>query len=302
MKIVKKTGPERLLDSLVAMKNKNFDEYFSSQYGQRWEDLKKGLLKQESQVVRETFSPKNLTTKEVFELCKYSTEDFQALNQRNTQGLKDSYVMDPASIIAAMALETQPDNFVLDMCAAPGGKTLILLERLVTGELWANEISAARRIKLKAVIQSHTPKDRRPLVHIKGKDGNRYGLNFKDTFDRILVDAPCSGEKHLLHSPKEFEKWSPKRSKRLAIGQYSLLCSALLSLKSSGLILYSTCSISKLENDDVIEKLLLKKSEMVELDLPDFNHPFIEKTKFGYQILPDKSGFGPIFFSRLRKK
>ncbi len=284
------------------MENKKFDEYFSNQYGQRWESLKKGLLSQESQVIREVFTGEKLEPQQIFELTSYSKDKYQLVDQRDEQGLKKAYVMDPASIIAALALEVTEDDFVLDMCAAPGGKALILLEAIQSGELWTNEISAARRVKLKEVIQLHTPRSKRPLVHIKGKDGNRYGLGFKDTFNRVLVDAPCSGEKHLLHSSKELAKWSPKRSRRLAINQYSLLCSALLSLKSRGYILYSTCSISNLENDDVIEKILLKKEDSVELSLPTFDHPFIEKTKFGYQILPDISGFGPIYFSRLRKK
>ena len=283
------------------MENKKFNEYFEACYGDRWMALKTAMLNENSQVIRSTFQGEKLSIDEVFKLRKYSRDSYEEINKRNEEGLKQAYIMDPASAIAAMTLEVQPDDFVLDMCAAPGGKTLILLEALVRGELWSNEISANRRIKLKEVIQTHTPKNLRSQVHIKGKDGNRYGLAFKDHFDRILVDAPCSGEKHLINSPKELAKWSPKRSKRLAIQQYSLLCSALLALKPEGFILYSTCSISEIENDNVIEKMLLKKKNIVQIDLPEINHPFIEKTEFGYQILPDNCSFGPIYFSRLKK-
>jgi len=146
------------------------------------------------------------------------------------------------------------------------------------------------------------PKDKREQVYIKGKDGNRYGLNYPNTFDKVLVDAPCSGEQHLLASTKEIAKWTPTRTKRLSTAQYSLLCSALLACKPKGQIVYSTCSISPYENDRVIERILNKKSDSVKLDLPELNLEGIDKTKYGYLILPDKTGFGPIFFSRLQKK
>lgn len=280
-----------------------FEQYFLNIYGSRWNDLKSALLKSESQVMREIGNHQNtLSPLAAFKLESYTSERYEYANSLNAEGTKDRYIMDPASIIAALSLNVSPSDFVLDMCAAPGGKTLILLEALSSGELWSNEISAARRGKLKEVIRQYVPPDMRSKVFIKGKDGNRYGLNHENTFDKILVDAPCSGEKHLLNSPKELEKWSIKRTKRLAVGQYSLLCSALLALKAGGQVVYSTCSISPLENDEVIKKLIDKKGENVELvsieSLPDF----VEKTEFGYQVLPDKSGHGPIYFSKLQKK
>lgn len=285
------------------MKNNRFEEYFSEKYAHRWEALKFALLNTNSQVIRPLHGPKTkLAIDLAFKLAPYSKELFDRVNELNSDGLKSAYIMDPASIVAALALDVAPDDFVLDMCAAPGGKSLILLEAIETGELWANEISRNRREKLKEVIRFHVSKEQRNKVFIKGKDGNRYGLTHPDTFDKILVDAPCSGEKHLLLSPSELEKWGPKRTKRLATNQYSLLCSALLALKPGGTLIYSTCSISPLENDAVIEKLLLKKEEtaqLIELDsIPDE----IEKTKFGYQILPDKSPHGPIYFSKIQKK
>ena len=126
-------------------------------------------------------------------------------------------------------------------------------------------------------------------------------MSYPDTFDKILVDAPCSGERHLIQKTKELEKWSLNRTKRLAKTQYGLLCSALLSLKPGGYILYSTCSISPMENDDVIERLLTKKSTDVELASIDETHDFVEKTNFGYIVLPDKTQAGPLYFTLLKK-
>ena len=280
-----------------------FETYFSSVYENRWPELKKALLAPAHQIIRPCYdSPTFKTHQKIYNYSVYSKDFYEKANELNTQDLKQYYVMDPASLICANALEINPDDKVLDMCAAPGGKTLILLEKIKTGELWSNEISAARRDKLKRVIQEHVPKEHREKIFIKGKDGNRYGLMYPETFDKILVDAPCSGEKHLIETPQELVKWSPKRTKRLATNQYSLLCSAILACKSKGQIVYSTCSISPLENDEVIKKALDKKDEFIKLDLPDLDFKGIEKTEFGYLLLPDQATAGPIYFSRLVKK
>lgn len=276
-----------------------FDQFFTEHYGSRWANLRKALLRKPDQVMRKCFQ-KNLPNN--YDYPPYNHSDYELVNQINPVGLKEYYVMDLASIICARSLDIKENDFVLDMCAAPGGKSLILLENIKSGTLWANELSAARRGRLKEVIQSYVPSDLREHIFIKGKDGNRYGLMYPETFDKILLDAPCSGEKHLIETPKELEKWSLKRTQRLAKNQYSLLCSAILAVKSGGQIVYSTCSISPLENDGVIKKALDKKADQVVLDLPELNLPQIEKTEFGYIILPDQAQAGPIYFSRLLKK
>lgn len=291
------------MQSVVMKKIKiSFDEYFGEIYGQRWLGLKKKCLER-TQIMRGTFghdAPKS--SHHLLHLPIYQREShFELVNARINK-LKTFYIMDAASVICAKSLDISPQDFVLDMCAAPGGKALILLEQLAQdGQLWANEISAHRRNKLKSVIQDHVPADYRERIHIKGKDALCYGLQYPNTFDKILLDAPCSGEKHLLLNPGQLRLWGPKRGQRLAKNQYGLLCSAILALKPRGQILYSTCSISPLENDSIIEKALTKKSHLVKLDLPKINDPNIERTKFGHIYLPDKSGAGPLYFSRLIK-
>jgi 16S rRNA C967 or C1407 C5-methylase (RsmB/RsmF family) len=151
-------------------------------------------------------------------------------------------------------------------------------------------------------MDSHVPKDVRARIHITSFDGNQFGLKKPNAFDRILLDAPCSSEQHLLEADPTQKDWKDSRTKQLAMRQYSLLCSALLALKPGGTLLYSTCSISPLENDGVIERLLDRKKEHVALDLRACDFGAFEKTKFGIQIFPDlHAGIGPIFFSRLKK-
>ncbi len=279
-----------------------FDEYFHDIYQERWSELKLALLQKHQQIIRPSFKNQAPVSQEqLFGLPVY-TPELKGINQeKDEDNLSRYYIMDPASVICAKSLDIKPDDFVLDMCAAPGGKSLILLEQIESGSLWANEISRARRDKLKKVIQNYVPESFREKILIKGKDGGQYGLQYPDTFDKVLLDAPCSGERHLLNTPKELKTWNVKRTKRLSQSQFSLLCSALLSCKPGGQILYSTCSISTMENDDVIEKLLTKKGNLVELDLPSLSFEEIERTKFGYILLPDKSKAGPIYFSRLKK-
>lgn len=291
------------MQSTIMKKTKiSFDDYFSELYQERWPSLKQACLNH-TQIMRASFDhPVPKTNNNLLSYPIYEPKLHFDASGRCDDGLRPFYIMDAASVICAEQLELRPDDFVLDMCAAPGGKSLILLEKLKAGTLWANEISPNRRQKLKTVIGEYVPKEYRKRVHIKGKDGLKYGLMYPNTFDKILLDAPCSGEKHILNSPKEMEKWSVKRSQRLAKTQYGLLCSALLALKPQGQIVYSTCSISKQENDDVIKRLLDKKAEQVQLDLPQINDEKVERTEFGYIYLPDKSMAGPLYFSRLKKQ
>jgi 16S rRNA C967 or C1407 C5-methylase (RsmB/RsmF family) len=209
--------------------------------------------------------------------------------------------MDPASYWAAKALEVWPGDQVLDMCAAPGGKSLILAEALTSsGELIANEVSEARRERLKKVIQQYVPRDIRDRIWVTGKDGGKFALTHKQKFDRILVDAPCSGERHLFETAKELQEWKVSRSEKLAQRQYALLTAALLAAKPGGRIVYSTCSISDLENDLVIERLLKKKEgqfEVLESSLPMTE---AERTRFGIQMWPDRCEAGPIYYSVLQ--
>jgi 5-methylcytosine rRNA methyltransferase NSUN4 len=224
--------------------------------------------------------------------------------KRLENGLLKEYFMDPASILLAQMLPLEGANRVLDMCAAPGGKSLVLFSRLQLispeAEFIANEISGSRREALKKVIQNYIPFEQRKNIWVKGLDGVRFGLNQPESFDSILLDAPCSGEGHLIENKNELENWSPQRTKGLAIKQYSLLSSAWNALKPGGFILYSTCSISPFENQGVIEKLVKKKGGAVHF--PDTNPRVApEKTKYGYQYFPDQFGFGPLYGCLIQK-
>lgn len=295
-------GASLFVNSLIV--NSSFDLYFLKHYQDRWEALKKSLLQDERQILRlnkfsDQSSEPDLQSCDFLENCYWKPEAYTL--KKNDLNLYNYYIMDPASVIVALALEVEPGEKVLDMCAAPGGKSLILAEKMRTGSLISNEISEARRERLFKVLQQYIPKDQRLFISVKGFDANLFGLKMPGQFDRILLDAPCSGERHLLENPKEFSLWTEKRTKNLAIRQYSLLSAAWLSAKYNGRIVYSTCSISPEENDAVVAKLVKKRKPKI-IRLGSLNNlDFIEPTECGYRILPDYCGFGPMYFSIIEK-
>ena len=260
------------------MVNQKFQDYFSSVYKDRWPLL--------------------------FESLKIENKHIQRKNLffNSETKISEFYKMDPASIFVARAMEVCENEKILDLCAAPGGKSLILAEALnSTGELISNEFSNSRRERLVRVFKEYIPISKRGNVFVKGQDGNQYGLKMPDYFDRVLADVPCSGERHLLENKSEFENWTVRRSQNLAVRQYSLLSSAWLTCRPGGRIVYSTCSISPLENDDVVRKIIKRRD--VQILRPEFLDGVteLEKTEFGYQVLPDHAGFGPMYFSVMGK-
>lgn len=296
--------------------NHPFYLFYSEIYGPRWPSLLKSLSDSEKQVIRLNVLSQDFRTgellKKFFNLVPFNElencferDPAQLIKpERTSDGLLDCYIMDPASVFVARNLEVQSHHRILDMCAAPGGKSLVLLENglISSGELITNEPSSARRETLLQIIRQYVPLEVRHQIWVKGKDGSQFGMTESQSFDRVLVDAPCSGERHLLERPQLLEDWSIKRSKNLSIRQYSLISSGWNALKEEGILVYSTCSVSPFENDGVVGKLLKKKKEQIELLSPRLTTSFMEKTEFGYQFFPDHSGYGPIYFSIIKKR
>lgn len=275
--------------------NQKFDSFFKSVYEDRWAKLAQSL----GQEKKVGFIP-GQPDLNIDQLLVHAPGQ---MPERRENGLLKEYFMDLASILVAKTLPLENAQRVLDMCAAPGGKSLVLFSRLSqvspAAEFIANEISAPRRAALTKVIQNYISMEDRRRVWVKGQDGVRFGMNQPESFDAILLDAPCSGEAHLMENKSEMSDWTLNRTKRLAIKQYSLLSSAWNALKPGGYILYSTCSISPFENDGVVEKLMKKKSEARILRADLSIEP--ERTKYGFQFFPDQFGFGPLYGALIQK-
>lgn len=225
-----------------------------------------------------------------------------------------TYRMDEASELAARALGVEPGHAVLDLCAAPGGKTLILAEGwmglsettpaphqpLPSGRFIANERSSLRRERLKRVLSEYLPEPALSQIQVTGHDASRWGMHEKNSYDRVLADVPCSSERHLLHSPKDLAQWSPARARQLTVRQHAILASAVDATKPGGRVLYCTCALSPIENDGVVRRL--REKRVVEaLNAFPHGHPSAERTEFGTLFLPDLGGLGPLYVALLQK-
>lgn len=217
-----------------------------------------------------------------------------------TQALKQPYFMDEASILVASLLPLKGHEAVLDMCAAPGGKTLVLSSKLTTGTILANDRSRDRKVRLDTVIKEHLIEEKQALISTTNKNAALFGQTYPDTFDCILLDAPCSSERHVLTSEKHLSIWNITRPKRLAIEQFGLLCAALDAVKVGGYILYSTCALIPMEDEQVIKKLLERREgrvTIIPITLTD-----AEDREYGKIILPDKAnGKGPLYACLLQR-
>jgi 5-methylcytosine rRNA methyltransferase NSUN4 len=306
-------GPKGKKKSLGSAERKGaagFEAFYSAVYGDRWPSLKHSLSEPVQQVARINSFADPASVEHMgaglerigFGGCEaLKVDSSEKIDSGSGSGLTEFYFMDPASILAASALEVQSGDEVLDLCAAPGGKSLILAERVgPTGKLVCNEISDRRRARLKAVLHDYLPSSLLERIQVTGHDGSQWCLHQKEAFDRILLDAPCSGERHLLSDAQEMKTWSPARSKHLSVRQYALLASALAVVRKGGRILYSTCSISPAENDAVISRLLKKRAG--EVRVLSFRSELGDSTEHGWSILPDRTGFGPIYFSLLERQ
>lgn len=270
-----------------------FEEYYARQFGPEWPELRAALLKGPEPVARRN---RFALPEEPREWIEYAGGPIE----RTESGLCAWYVLDLASIWAARSLEVQPGERVLDLCAAPGGKTLILAEALATsGELTANDRSPARAQRLRRVIVDYVPEEVRARIRLTQRDARRWGLMEPESYDAVLLDAPCSSEGHVLRDAGELAKWSEGRVERLALEQYSLITSALMALKPGGRLLYSTCALAPLENDGVVRRLLERGRHPARVD--PVSAPVGAATELGWQMLPHRDGCGPLYFCRLVK-
>ena len=176
------------------------------------------------------------------------------------------YVQEIASMLPVIALQPKEDEFILDLCAAPGSKTTqIASEMDNTGTIIANDPSMGRI----RILASNTERCGVMNTIITRKDGYRLCDKFRSKgifFDKILVDAPCSGEGTLRTSPKTYKMWNIKGVKNLSNIQKSLIYSAFELLTKGGELLYSTCTHSPEENEEIVNFVLKKFKDKIKIE------------------------------------
>lgn len=179
------------------------------------------------------------------------------------------YIQEPSAMSAAAVLAPKPGMRVLDLCAAPGGKTTQLASYLMQqGLLVANEIHPAR-----AKILS-TNVERMGITNgiVTNEDSGTLADHFGCYFHAILVDSPCSGEGMFRKNPEAMEEWSPENVELCAARSEEILDNAARMLLPGGTLVYSTCTFAPEENEQEIANFLAKHEEfsLVSVDFPQF--------------------------------
>lgn len=181
------------------------------------------------------------------------------------------YVQNPSSMLATLVLDPQPGEVVLDLAAAPGGKTLHIAAKMRNeGQLSAVEPIRGRFFKLQANLKRYGAEITRTYM----TDGRTVGKKTPERFDRVLLDAPCSGESRIHQDdPASWQHWKPRKIKEQARKQYGLIRSAFAALKPGGTLLYCTCSFAPEENEAVVSDFLTDTPEanLVQISLPILN-------------------------------
>lgn len=204
-------------------------------------------------------------------------------------GLLQSYYLDPASIAVTELLPIAHANELVDLCAAPGGKSLVLVlrsfgllretdevencapvdskavgrDRETPLRIILNEKSNRRRRRLISVVDGHLPPSMRERVRIYGHDAAKWGIHRPRSAESVLADVPCSSEAHVLADEGELATWSASRIKRNAAVQHAIIASAIDTVRTGGYLLYATCALTPEENDNVVRWALQRRGDRI---------------------------------------
>ncbi|XP_064819675.1 tRNA (cytosine(34)-C(5))-methyltransferase, mitochondrial-like isoform X2 [Oncorhynchus masou masou] len=229
--------------------------------------------------------------------------------------LKPYYLMNAASLLPVLALGVEEGDRVLDLCSAPGGKALAILQTADPARLCCNEMDPHRRDWLAKTLESFIPQWLSSTVTVSNQDGRIFGQSEAGMYDKVLLDAPCSNDRSWLFSGPGGEQHGAVRLReraRLPTLQTQLLRSALAALRPGGVAVYSTCTMSRSENQEVVEAVLntcpgveLQDLEE-ELALPLQEHftftPLGHTPSLGLLVVPQQGQtWGPMFLSRIKR-
>jgi 16S rRNA (cytosine967-C5)-methyltransferase len=213
-------------------------------------------------------------------------------------------IQDQSSMLVAEVMQAKPEMEVLDACSAPGGKATHIAEKMENkGKVFAHDLHK-KKIKL---IEDKQESLQLSIIEGSAQDARKLQEIYEPgTFDRILIDAPCSGLGVIRSKPEiKYEK-TKEDINRLQTIQVAILNHVAPLLKDDGRLVYSTCTIEKNENEQVIEHFLEMNSEYEVdeeffKDLPEFLQSSSGITAFGLQLFPHEFDTDGFFLTRLKK-
>lgn len=211
-----------------------------------------------------------------------------------------AYIQGTSAGLASLFLDVQRNMQVLDLAAAPGGKTSHLAELMQnTGEITALDISQ-KRLKL---VKENLNRLGVNNVQLKRVDAAKY--NEQKKFDRILADLPCSGLGLIASKPEIKWEKSELVINKMAELQYKILNNNLAKLKTGGKLLYSTCTLTREENQDLIDKILTENNNFVLVDLnkklKEITGLVVENENKYLELLPGEVDSEGFFYALLKK-
>ena len=216
------------------------------------------------------------------------------------------YIQSLPSMVPPIVLDPKEGENVLDLTAAPGSKTTQIASLMNgKGYILANELDKMRYEKLKYNVQLQGA----DIVEVINERGEKIGEKYKEQFDRVLLDTPCSGEgRFTAYDVQSYRVWSSKKVKELTKIQKKLFRSAYDALKPNGILVYSTCTLNKEENEYILD-WALKNFELriIDIDLKiknamhGFNDGLEKEIDKSIRILPSKDMEG-FFVAKFIKK
>ena len=249
--------PSKFIDEMKEMLGDEFDDFLAS-YD---EDYYRGIRCNTLKITPSEFEKKVPFVSEKVDWVQngyYTSEDEQpAKHPYYFAGLY--YIQEPSAMMPASQLPVEPGDRVLDLCAAPGGKTTELGAKLKgEGVLVSNDISASRAKALVKNVELFGIKN----AMVVSESPDKLAERLEGYFDKILVDAPCSGEGMFRKVHSIAKNWEQYGSQYYADIQRTVLPSAVKMLKPGGMMIYSTCTFSKLEDEDSISFILENNPDM----------------------------------------
>ncbi|HEX2986422.1 MAG TPA: RsmB/NOP family class I SAM-dependent RNA methyltransferase [Caproiciproducens sp.] len=254
--------PQEFKNRMKRMLNGEFDE-FADCYSQHYfRGIRLNPLKCRLEILKQAL-PFPLVPAPFSPLSFYIPAEAEKIGSLPMHHAGAFYVQEPSASSAVTVLNPQPGDKVLDLCAAPGGKSTQIASLLGgKGLLWSNEVVRSRA----NILLSNLERCGVSNAVVSSCRPDALCAALAGYFDKVLVDAPCSGEGMFRKDDQAIQEWSPEHVQSCAVRQLAILESACLALRENGTIVYSTCTFSPEENEGVVEKFLERHKDFALLD------------------------------------